>query len=38
MDYFDGNTVAALWNYAQSFAMSDNSSDAIFGPSAPGAL
>ncbi|WP_374992530.1 hypothetical protein [Paraburkholderia sp. SARCC-3016] len=22
--YFDGNTVTALWNYAQHFAMSDN--------------
>jgi phospholipase C len=25
VDYFDGNTVTALWNYAQHFAMSDNS-------------
>src|SRR5580658_889726 len=24
MNYFDGNTVTALWNYAQHFAMSDN--------------
>src|SRR5580692_8159521 len=24
MGFFDGNTVTALWNYAQSFAMSDN--------------
>lgn len=24
MGYFDGNTVTALWNYAQYFAMSDN--------------
>jgi len=24
MGYFDGNTVTALWNYAQTFAMSDN--------------
>lgn len=23
VDYFDGNTVTALWNYAQHFAMSD---------------
>jgi phospholipase C len=23
MSYFDGNTVTALWNYAQRFAMSD---------------
>src|SRR5205823_3756431 len=38
MGYYDGNTVTALWNYAQSFAMSDNSFDTIFGPSTPGAL
>jgi phospholipase C len=25
MGFFDGNTVTALWNYAQNFAMSDNS-------------
>ena len=25
MDYYDGNSVTALWNYAQHFAMSDNS-------------
>ena len=24
MDYYDGNTVTGLWNYAQHFAMSDN--------------
>jgi phospholipase C len=24
MGYYDGNTVTALWNYAQYFAMSDN--------------
>lgn len=24
MGYFDGNTVTAIWNYAQNFAMSDN--------------
>ncbi len=24
MGYYDGNTVAAMWNYAQHFAMSDN--------------
>src|ERR1700729_4255447 len=23
LDYFDGNTVTALWNYAQNYAMSD---------------
>jgi phospholipase C len=38
MDYYDGNTVTALWNYAQSFAMSDNSFGTTFGPSTPGAL
>ncbi len=38
MDYFDGNTVTALWNYAQYFAMSDNSFGTTFGPSTPGAL
>jgi len=38
MGYFDGNTVTALWNYAQHFAMSDNSFGTTFGPSAPGAL
>ena len=38
MDYYDGNTVTALWNYAQQFAMSDNSWDTAFGPSTPGAL
>ena len=38
MDYYDGNTVTALWNYAQRFAMSDNSFGTTFGPSTPGAL
>jgi phospholipase C len=38
MGYFDGNTVTALWNYAQHYAMSDNSFDTNFGPSTPGAL
>ena len=38
MDYYDGNTVTGLWNYAQHFAMSDNSYDTMFGPSTPGAL
>jgi len=38
MDYFDGNTVTALWNYAQNYAMSDNNFDTVFGPSSPGAL
>ncbi|HTT33832.1 MAG TPA: alkaline phosphatase family protein [Methylomirabilota bacterium] len=38
MGYYDGNTVTALWNYAQHFAMSDNSFDTTFGPSTPGLL
>jgi phospholipase C len=38
MDYYDGNTVTALWNYAQNYSMSDNSYDTVFGPSTPGAL
>ncbi|HEV2592482.1 MAG TPA: alkaline phosphatase family protein [Gaiellaceae bacterium] len=38
MDYYDGNTVTALWNYAQHFAMSDNSYGTTFGPSSPGAI
>jgi phospholipase C len=38
MGYFDGNTVTAFWQYAQHFAMSDNSFDTMFGPSTPGAL
>jgi phospholipase C len=38
MDYYDGNTVTALWNYAQRYAMSDNSYSPTFGPSSPGAV
>jgi phospholipase C len=38
MDYFDGNTVTALWNYAQNYAMSENDYDTTFGPSSPGAV
>ena len=38
MGYYDGNTVTAMWNYAQNFAMSDNSFSDTFGPSTPGAL
>src|SRR4029077_17474711 len=38
MGYFDGNTVTALWNYAQHFAMNDNSFSTTFGPSTPGAI
>src|SRR5215831_2231498 len=32
MGYYDGNTVTALWNYAQHFAMSDNFFQSTFGP------
>jgi phospholipase C len=38
MDYYDGNTVTGLWNYAQHFAMSDDSYSDNFGPSTPGAF
>ncbi|HVZ16003.1 MAG TPA: alkaline phosphatase family protein [Terriglobales bacterium] len=38
LGYYDGNTVTALWNYAQYFAMSDNSYDTTFGPSTPGLM
>lgn len=36
LGYFDGNTVTALWNYAQHFAMNDNSYGTTFGPSTIG--
>jgi phospholipase C len=38
MGYYDGNTVTALWNYAQRYAMNDNSFGTNFGPSTPGAI
>jgi len=38
MNYYDGNTTSALWNYAQQYAMSDNSYGTTFGPSSPGAV
>ena len=38
MDYYDGNTVTALWNLAQHFALSDDTFGSAFGPSTPGAL
>jgi phospholipase C len=38
MDYYDGNTVTGIWNYAQNYAMSDNHFSTTFGPSTPGAL
>ena len=38
MGYYDGNTVTAFWNYAQNYAMNDNSFGTGFGPSTPGLL
>ena len=38
LGYFDGNTVTALWNYAQNFAMNQNAYTDTYGPSTPGAL
>jgi phospholipase C len=38
MAYYDGNTVTALWNYAQHYAMSDRFFGTTFGPSTLGAL
>jgi len=38
MGYYDGNTVTAMWNYAQHYALSDNSYNTQFGPSSPGAV
>jgi phospholipase C len=38
MGYYDGNTVTALWNYANHYALNDNFFGSTFGPSTPGAL
>jgi phospholipase C len=38
MGHFDGNTVTALWNYAQHFTLSDDFHQSTFGPSTPGAI
>jgi len=38
MGYYDGNTVTGIWNYAQNFAMSDNSHGTTFGPSSVGVM
>jgi phospholipase C len=38
MGYYDGNSVTALWEYAQGFAMDDNARTDGYGPSTPGAL
>ncbi|SIS63848.1 phospholipase C [Alicyclobacillus vulcanalis] len=38
LDYYDGNTVTALWYYAQHFALNDNAYCTQYGPSTPGAI
>jgi hypothetical protein len=38
MGCYDGDTVTALWNYAQEFALNDNHFATVNGPSTPGAL
>jgi phospholipase C len=38
MGYYDGNTVTGMWNYAQHFALNDNSFGSTFGPSTPGVI
>ena len=38
MGYFDGNTVTAMWHWAQHFAMNDNAWTDTYGPSTPGML
>jgi phospholipase C len=38
MGYYDGNSVTAMWNYAQHYALNDNSYNSNFGPSTPGAI
>ncbi|MFE4859973.1 phospholipase C [Streptomyces sp. NPDC056670] len=38
MDYYDGNTVTAMWNYAQHYSLGDNSFSTTYGPSTPGAV
>jgi phospholipase C len=38
MAYYDGNTVTALWNYAQHYALNDHSYQTTFATSTPGAI
>jgi phospholipase C len=38
MNYYDGNAVTGMWNYARQFAISDNYFGTTFGPSSPGAI
>jgi phospholipase C len=38
MGFYDGNTVTALWNYAQRFSLNDATFGTTYGPSTLGAL
>ena len=38
MGFYDGNTVTALWNYAQHYALNDHAFGTTFGPSTPGVI
>jgi phospholipase C len=38
MGYYDGNTVTAMWNYGQHYAMNDHSFGSTFGASTQGAI
>jgi phospholipase C len=38
LNYYDGNSVTALWNYAQHFSLNDYSFGTTFGPSHVGAV
>ena len=38
MGYYDGNSVTALWNWAQHYTISDNFYGTMFGPSTVGVL
>jgi phospholipase C len=38
MDYYDGNTVTGLWEYANHFTLGDNFFGTTMGPSSPGAI
>jgi phospholipase C len=38
MAYYDGNTVTAMWNYAQHYSMNDHSFGTTFGASTQGAI
>lgn len=38
MGYYDYNSIPALWQYAQHYAMADHWFQPVYGPSTPGAL